>query len=515
VSSLTRTRRQFLAGGVGAAAAVLLGSCGGETTRKALSVPAAGSDLGAIEHVVMLMLENRSFDHYFGTYPGVRGFDDHPASGLGAFSQLWPLQTGATHASRLLPFHLDTQNSDAECTFDLTHEWDAQHAAWNGGRNDMFVATHTLPQNEGPENGALTMGYYTRADLDFHYALADAFTICDAYHCSVMGPTHPNRLHWLSGTLDPSGAAGGPVLFTNSSQSAQFSVSWETMPERLETHGISWKTYNAAGGLYQPSSGLDMAVSDNILLYFSQYSSPSSSLYKKAFLPVYPDDFAKDLAAGTLPQVCWIAPGAGQDEHPPGPPAVGMQYTHQLLSMLVAHPDVWAKTVLFISFDENDGFFDHVPPPTPPPRTKGEYLTEDPLPAHAKGIVGPIGLGFRVPFLVVSPFSRGGYVCSDTFDHTSHLRFLETRFGVEAPNISSWRRSVTGDLTSTLHMGSSETSLPDLPSTPGAADPRVVRECTPTQLLEIDLTNPPPYPVPTDQAMPSQEPGKAKRLKRP
>ena len=111
-----------------------------------------------------------------------------------------------------------------------------------------------------------------------------------------------------------------------------------------------------------------------------------------------------------------------------------------MIGTLVSNPEVWAKTVLFIMYDENDGFFDHVPPPTPPPGTPGEFLTVDPLPASAYGVAGPIGLGFRVPMLVVSPFSRGGYVCSDIFDHTSQLRFLETRFGVQAPNISAWRR---------------------------------------------------------------------------
>ena len=185
------------------------------------------------------------------------------------------------------------------------------------------------------------------------------------------------------------------------------------MPERLQAAGVSWKTYNAKGAAYQPTSGVAMAVSDNILLYFSQYKDPSSELYKRAFGPIYPDDFARDVARDTLPQVSWIMPGVGQDEHPPSPPAVGMAFTHQLLATLVSNPKVWAKTVLFVTYDENDGFFDHVAPPTPPPGTPGEYLTVDPLPADAKGIAGPVGLGFRVPMLVVSPFSRGGYICSD------------------------------------------------------------------------------------------------------
>jgi phospholipase C len=513
VAGETFTRREVLASGLGGAAAAVLAACGGTTARQAASVRAAGSDLGAVEHVVILIQENRSFDHYFGAYRGVRGFDDHPATGPGVFAQTWPAAAGgAAHAGSLLPFHLDTVSANAECTFDLSHEWDAQHACWNGGRMDGFVSTHTSNSFEGPDNGVLTMGYYTRQDLDFYYALADAFTLCDSYHCSVMGPTHPNRLFALSGTLGPDGRRGGPVLITNGSSAAQFSVSWATMPERLSAKGVSWKTYNGKGPAYRPNSGVEMAVSNNILLYFSQYRDPSSDLYRRAFNPVYPDDFVRDVAHGTLPAVSWVMPSVGIDEHPPAPPALGMALTHEVLATLVSNPKVWSKTVLFITYDENDGFFDHANPPTPPPRTTGEYLTVDPLPTDAHGIAGPIGLGFRVPMLVVSPFSRGGYVSSDTFDHTSQLRFLETRFDVAAPNISPWRRATTGDLTSTLHVGSPDRSVPSLPATPGRRDARVSRECRATDLAELNVANPPPYPVPANQQMPSQEPGTARRV---
>ena len=171
----------------------------------------------------------------------------------------------------------------------------------------------------------------------------------------------------------------------------------------------------------------------------------------------------------------------------------------------MSNPEVWSKTVLFIMYDENDGFFDHVTPPTPPPGTPGEYLTTDPLPVFSLGIAGPIGLGFRVPMLVVSPFSRGGYVCSETFDHTSQMRFLETRFGVKAPNISDWRRSVTGDLTSTLHLASPDPSVPSLPSTSNDQPANVMAEgCTEEDILEVN-DHMPSYPVPAHQTMPRQE----------
>ena len=452
---------------------------------------------------MFLMLENRSFDHYFGTYPGVRGFDDHGAGSLGVFAQAWP---GGREAS-LLPFHLDTVATDAECTNDLSHAWDVQHHCWNGGLMDRFVATHVDPAVEGPADGVVTMGYYTRADLGFYYALADAFTICDSYHCSVMGPTQPNRLYALSATLDPAGHHGGPIV---ENQTEQFTLRWETMPERLEATGVSWKAYNPPGGKYQPTNSLAIAVSDNVLLSFARYADPTTELHRRAFRPLFPNDFASDVRTGALPQVSWLIPPNGYDEHPPAPPALGMAYTHHVLDILASNPRVWAKTVLFVMYDENDGFFDHVAPPTPPAATAGEHLTVDPLPTDANGIAGPVGLGFRVPMLVVSPFSRGGYVSSDTFDHTSQLRFLEERFGVQAPNLSAWRRSVTGDLTSTLDVGHPDASVPSLPATPGLEDPRVRSQCTAADDAGGTL-NGPSYPLPAVQAMPVQEPGTARR----
>ncbi|HEX3947704.1 MAG TPA: alkaline phosphatase family protein [Acidimicrobiales bacterium] len=482
------------------------------TVRRAAAVDPAGSDLGAVEHVIFLMQENRSFDHYFGTYPGVRGFDDHPRRRLGAFSQPFPANTTRKPTGRQLPFHLDTATDIAECTHDLNHSWLPQHQCRNGGAMDAFVGVHTSPQNEGPENGVLTMGYYARADLPYYYALADAFTICDGYHCSVMGPTHPNRLMALSGTIDPDGAHGGPVLITNPLPEARFSVDWPTMPEVLEDAGVSWKVYTPPGDIYRVTDDQVLAFSDAILPYFSQYADPASNLYRKAFQPIYPDDFATDVARGTLPKVSWIVPPIGYDEHPPAPPALGEWLTDQVLKVLVAKPEVWSKTVLFLMYDENDGFFDHVPPPVPPPGTPGEYLTVDPLPATAETVAGPVGLGFRVPMLVLSPFSRGGYVCSETFDHTSQLRFLEQRFGVRAPNISAWRRRTVGDLTATLHMGHSDPSKPHLPPTSQDSMARVTAlGCQPGDLTETRYDQP-SYPLPAIQAMPTQEPGRPRRL---
>ena len=509
------SRRQVLAGGLAGAATLGLGrgtrsrTSAAATVRRAAAVEPAGTGLDAVEHVVFLMQENRSFDHYFGTMVGVHGFGD--AANRAAFTQAWP---GGTQ-SVLLPFHMSTATQQAECTYDLDHSWAAEHESWNNGAMDSFVSVHTSSAHEGAL-GVNTMGYYTKADIPFYYELARHFTICDGYHASILGPTHPNRLMAISGTVDPAGVAGGPVLATNDSLS-QFAgtCSWETMPEVLQTAGISWKAYNPYGSLYRPGS--PYFVSKNMLLYFSQFQDSTSDLYQNAFAycgpnvvggltdGVGPDDFASDVAAGTLPQVSWIISPDSYDEHPPAPAALGEWYTHQVLATLVSNPEVWAKTVLFVMYDENDGFFDHVPPPTPPAGTPGEFVTAEPMPSAMGGVGGPLGLGVRVPMLVVSPFSAGGHVVSDVFDHTSQLRFLEACFGVTAPNISDWRRSVTGDLTSTLtSLSGPVTRLPRLPVTSASvSDPPVGNECTTEQIVEV---NPivPPFPVPKRQKIPKQ-----------
>jgi phospholipase C len=513
-STFDRTRldrRTVLAAALAAGGGAILAAAnrgdraGAAMAQFAARTKPAGSDLGAIEHVVFLMQENRSFDHYYGTYPGVRGFDDHPRGKLGNFAQAWPGGRDKT----LLPFHLDTSSGIGECTQDLDHTWPGEHMSWDNGTNGGFVSTHVESAFQGPEHGVLTMGYYRRQDLPFYYALADAFTLCDNYHCSVLGPTHPNRLMALSGTVDPTGAAGGPVLLTNDSSQAIGSVHWDTMPEVLEDAGVSWKVYNPVGSVYSAPfiQQHGLLVSDAILPYFSQYQNPSSTLYQKAFLPQYPSDFVSDIAAGTLPAVSWIIPPLGYDEHPSSPPALGEWFTSQVLAALVANPKVWSKTVLFHMYDENDGFFDHVPPPVAPQGTPGEYVTVSPLPDDAGGMAGPVGMGFRVPMLVLSPFSRGGHVVSQVFDHTSQLRFLEERFGVKAPNISAWRRHTAGDLTATLHPRRSDPSLPKLPSTSKDQKANVMAlGCTADSILEAAPASAMPvYPVPAVQSMPKQE----------
>src|SRR5207302_1116028 len=162
---------------------------------------------------------------------------------------------------------------------------------------------------------------------------------------------------------------------------------------------------------------------------FKAYQS-NPQLAANAFGHTFPGDFEADCAAGTLPQVSWLIAPVLDSEHPPTPPVWGEWATAQALNALLSNQGVWERSALLVTYDENGGFFDHVPPPTAPTGTAGEYITVSPLPSTAAGIAGPIGLGFRVPALVVSPFSKGGFVHSGTLDHTSTLKLLAARFGV-------------------------------------------------------------------------------------
>jgi phospholipase C len=444
------------------------------------AAPPTPAELSQIEHVVILIQENRSYDHYFGAYRKGRGFDDHPRGQAGLFAQADPLRAGASPAGVLLPWHLDTRTMNAACTDDPSHAWSVQHASWNEGHNDRWVIAHSARRADGPVGAPEVMGYYTRADLPLYYALADTFTLCDHYHAPALGPSDPNQHYAISATIDPAGVAGGPVVTdapnvnaiapsTIATNAAQYS--WTTMPERLQAQGVSWKCYQPPGALASTA-----ADTPGLLVRYRQYSDPSSELYRNAFLPRYPHDFVADVEAGTLPSVSWVAAAPNQDEHPPSPSNIGERNAGHVLATLLRNPRVWARTVFFVTWDENGGFFDHVSPPVAPPGTPGEFVTADPLPPEAAGVAGPIGLGFRVPLLVISPFSRGGHVNSDTADHTSLLRFLETRFGVEVPNLSAWRRQTTSDLTSTLNLARPRVDVPALPYS-ALSEQRVNREC--------------------------------------
>ena len=428
-----------------------------------------------VEHVVILMQENRSFDHYFGTMNGVRGFGDRFPIPLSGGRTVWAQGHTKSAPPAIAPFPLNTQQTFAHMRMEGTpHSWaDAQYA-WDHGRMTNW------PDQKHPH----AMGHYEQADIPFQWALANAFTICDAYHCSFTGGTNTNRLFLWTGTNDGAGTRGGPSIsnshdtLPDKQPEAKTPYTWTTYPERLEAAGISWKIYE------------DMAdnFGDNPLVGFKAFRASlagtgNPALAAKGLATQHLDVLLSDVKAGTLPQVSWVISPAADSEHPgPSSPAQGADYIARVLDALTANPELWAKTVLLINFDENDGFFDHVPPPAPPSKdadgrmlggstvdTAGEYHTvraESEKKSERDDLMGrPYGLGPRVPLYVVSPFSRGGFVNSEVFDHTSVIRFLEKRFGVMEPNISAWRRAVCGDLTSCFDFRTPNAAVAVLPET--------------------------------------------------
>ena len=404
---------------------------------RATTARPAASVVSKIKHVVILMQENRSFDHYFGVMPGVRGFAD-PRYPRSAFKQ----PDARNPDKYLLPFHADTTSSSAQALPSNSHSWQAQHGSWNDGAMNGFVTTHVSISGT---HGQYTMAYFDRTDIPFQWALADAFTICDGYHSSMLGPTWPNRLYLMSGTVDPAGEHGGPV-YQNVVPAGGFT--WRTYPEALTKAGVSWKVYQEADNFHL-----------NVLEYFHQYRDApvSSPLYKYGVKTSSAGQFEHDARNDKLPAVSWIIPTTADCEHPEHMPAAGADFVASKVNAIAANKDVWAKTLFILNYDENDGLFDHVRPVTAPASAKDEHITVD-------KVTAPVGLGFRVPCILVSPWTVGGYVCHDTFDHTSVLRLLEKVTGVTAPNISAWRRKTVGDLTTAL--GTKAASrIPRLPAT--------------------------------------------------
>ena len=506
------TRRRFLTTGAAAAGGAALG--GGSLAgaiEQALAAPRRRrATIHEIEHVVVLMQENRSFDHYFGTLRGVRGFGDRHVprrGGRPAWRQADP-DLKDNPQGYVLPFRLNASTTAAQCLIDQSHAWSVQQASWNHGAMNNFVAAQRAADATGgvPQFGSLCMGYLTRRDIPFHYALADAFTICDRYHCSVLGPTYPNRIMSMSGTADGDGTRGGPCV-DNSQQPGQ--LRWTSYPERLQKAGVSWF-------VYQEKFNDD----NNVLpLFAGIHAAPAGSdLYRRAntYIPTPPGASSgpallarlrDDVRRNRLPHVSWILASALNCEHPPSTPAAGANFIAGVLRALTSNPRVWAKTALFLCYDENDGIFDHVPPPTAPAGTPGEYVspaTAAKYEATTQGVSGPIGLGMRVPMIVISPYSRGGMVCSDVFDHTSLLRFLERRFGVHEPNISHWRRGVTGDLVSAF----------GCLSRPAFTFPRLPRTGPLLAEAKSACANEPAPRLPRHQKMPRQERGTRPRVGR-
>ncbi|HRE51392.1 MAG TPA: phospholipase C, phosphocholine-specific [Flavitalea sp.] len=565
------TRREFLK-----KAAALSGGAGLFSTlppsiQKALAIdPDKGSSFMDAEHIVVLMQENRSFDHAYGTLQGVRGFNDPRAISLPDKNLVW-LQTNAA-GETYAPFRLNIKDTNSTWLGDLPHSWTDQVDALNKGKYDQWLIAKPS-RNKAFASAPLTLGYYNREDLPFYYSLADAFTICDQNFCSSLTGTTPNRLYLWTGAIRDKPNASAYAHVRNDDVTYQKEASWTTFPERLEENNISWKIYqneiSLDTGLSAEQEAWLVNFTNNPIEWFSQYHvrfspehfeflqksretlgneieklkaslasadndgkikkirekisqkeelldkvisesvkwSPENfdklstfhkNIHRKAFANnrrdphyrelenfTYDDNgvkrklklpksdilfqFREDVRQGALPAVSWLIAPKNFSDHPAAP-WYGAWYISEVLDILTRNPEVWKKTIFILCYDENDGYYDHVPPfVTPDPDREGtgrvspgingsaeqvplEQDLKSRPPRFARG--GPIGLGFRVPLVIASPWSRGGRVCSQVFDHTSILQLMEkvlskkTNKKIEEPNISSWRRAVCGDLSS-------------------------------------------------------------------
>ncbi|WP_205746416.1 phosphocholine-specific phospholipase C [Dyella amyloliquefaciens] len=440
------------------------------TLRHALTI-GANVRTGTIEdvqHVVILMQENRSFDHYFGALRGVRGFKDRFPIPTSRGRPVWHQWNGE---KEVLPFRLDGSVMNAALVASMPHTFPDAQAAWEQGRLSAWPKFKT----------DASMGYYTRMEAPFQYALADAFTLCDAYHCSLQAATGPNRIMFWSGTnSDPDLRRNGlnsddrsaEVINLRTSVSGSMPMPgyayngpplpWRSIPELLEEAGVSWKVYQ------DPNDNWSGLMHGGLAFRAFRDAKPGSPYYDRGMTNYSVDDLKKDVSADTLPSVSWILPSPLKSEHPgaPSSAAQGGNFVEQVLQALTSNPEVWSKTALFLAFDENDGFFDHVPPPAVPSYDANGVLagksTIDVNGMYFSGGEGryllpedkdyrelrPWGMGPRVPLYVISPWSRGGWVNSQVFDHTSVGMFLEKRFGIRIDAISPWHRAVSGDLTS-------------------------------------------------------------------
>jgi phospholipase C len=525
MASMTgQDRRHFLKLASGAAATL---AAFPPSIRRALAIPAATrtGSIADVQHIVILMQENRSFDHYFGTLRGVRGFGDRHPIPLANGKSVWHQTDGENEVT---PFHLNTKTTSALRTPGTPHTFDNAQAAWGQGRLDRW------PRFKTP----MSMGYYRREDIAFQFALADAFTLCDAHHCSVTTGTDPNRIvFWSGSNFDPQLRARGEnctdanaevnnlrcqIKGTSAREQRKYSYqgssfTWPTIPDVLERAGITWRIYQ------DPNDNWQGLMHGCLAFESFRNSKAGDAIYEKGMTGGWLERFSSDIKRGLLPSVSWILPSQLWSEHPSGSSALqGAEFTSHVLDALTANPEVWSRTALFLTFDENDGLFDHVPPPAPPSYhpggtlagkstldLRGMYFNTAPdtaVPAPNKylhpddnvsGSVRPWGLGPRVPMYVISPWSRGGWVNSQVFDHTSVGQFLEKRFSITVPAISPWHRAICGDLTTCFDFGEPSRTSINLPIVASSS----------ARVAAAEARLPKPTPPTAEPFTPYQEPG--------
>lgn len=456
------------------------------TTLSAIIVCLAGlasasQDLNSVEHIIIYMQENRAFDHYFGMLKGVRGFNDRFAPPLPSKLNSFYQPTDQDDLEQyMLPWALDSDSTSAMCMDAPTMNYQCDISMWNNGRVDSWNTARD------PGTG---MSYFSRQTLPYYYSLYDAFVKGDQYFQSTFTATNPNRMHLFTGSNGLS--VGEDAVLDNAEPRPGYN--WTTMAETLEQANISWR-------VYQQIDNFD----DNAFAWFSAFQSSRKGdpLFDKGMARQRSliDAFDEDMRNGDLPQVSWIIAPTSKSEHASHHPAAGEDFTARILQRLQANPDVYAKSVFILNYDEGGQFFDHSWTPTPPlSDAEGQStvrVTEEINPDVMTDVPAPIGMGYRVPLLVISPWSRGNIVLSEVLDHTSVIQLLEKRFNVSCPNISPWRRAMTGDLTSALDF----TTEPDYswPTLPDTSD--YVQE----SWEQCEL----PYPErPAAQSMPVQETG--------
>ncbi|MCP4809477.1 MAG: phosphoesterase [Proteobacteria bacterium] len=357
-------RRTVLGGGAAGLVAAALPGCSKDEEDTGPAREAG------IDHVIVVMMENRSFDHYLGSLKALEGRDVEGLSGTES--------NPGPDGNPVTVFQLTEP-----CQEDPPHGWGSSHNQFSEGTNQGFVLEHF--DRVGPEQGDWVMGYYTRDELPIHYALADHFCLPDRYFCSVMGPTWPNRLFGQSASSD------GQT--SNNIDAAPFTQ--KTIFEAVAEGGREWRYYYTDIpfiGLYE-----DHWQTDNI-----------------AFL----EDFIADAEAGDLADFTWIDPGFGfNDDHPPHHPGLGQMFL-ALVYEAIARSPAWDRTLLIITYDEHGGFHDHVPPPQVADERADEGFDQ---------------LGFRVPALICGPWVKQGTV-STVFDNTSMLRLTCELFDLELWN---------------------------------------------------------------------------------
>ncbi|MEO8842141.1 MAG: alkaline phosphatase family protein [Kofleriaceae bacterium] len=381
-------------------------------------LPGCGGDDGpkGITTYVYMMLENRSYDHFLGSRALLEG---KAGDGLQA-----TFSNNDVNGNPIAPWQ---PTVDQMCDPDPPHDWIPLHTSWNNGACDGFVVQHQMDHNDPTMIDP--MQYLTRTQLPVSYALADAYTSCDRWFCSVMGPTLPNRAYWHSATsfgIGPDAAANSEILNTFNS------VPVPTIYNRLDDKGIDWAYYYGSiavvsllgnPGPYQ----LDLGPNDGTgrIRRFGDYQE-------------HVGQFFLDAAAGTLPPVTYIDPFFFlNDDHPPIHPIEGQLLVSAVYNALAKSPQ-WKNCMLVITYDENGGFFDHVSPPQTTDDTAAKYQVD-----------GFEQMGFRVPTIVAGPYAKQNYVSSTVYDHTSALKHLQNVFKLESLNV---RMDAANDLTDCIDM---------------------------------------------------------------